>query len=258
MSGLSEASLNSISSNVQLHGTDNNFRTPFMYRFLLFILPPIIRPFTNIKYIGLENIPTDGAAIFVGNHTSHIDPFVKIMASMRPMHYLAKEEYFEKHNTRILMESTGQIETLRKQGGTEALSRAVDVLSADIPMAIFPEGTRSRRKQAPFLARGKTGAARLAAKFPNIPIVPIAIIGARDFMSPGNIIIHPWKKVTVNIGQPITFGDWISHSEGGSFEDKDVQNIMKLDEHGQRSIMKSLFRDFTDQIIESLRLLGAP
>ena len=258
MNGLSEASLNSISSRVQLHGTGDNFRTPFMYRFLLFFIPPIFRTFTNIRFVGLENIPTDGAAIFIGNHTSHIDPFVKIMAGMRPMHYLAKEEHFEKQNTRILMESTGQIETLRKQGGTEALSRAVDVLSADIPMAIFPEGTRSRRKQAPFLARGKTGAARLAAKFPNIPVVPMAIIGARNFMSPGDKIFNPLKKVTVNVGQPISFGDWISHSEGGSLDDEDIRNILELDDHGQRSIMKSLYREFTDQIIESLRRLGAP
>ena len=66
------------------------------------------------------------------------------------------------------------------------------------------------------------------------------------------------KKVTVNVGRPISFGDWISHSEGGSLDDEDIRNISELDDHGQRSIMKSLYREFTDQIIESLRRLGAP
>ena len=40
--------------------------------------------------------------------------------------------------------------------------------------------------------------------------------------------------------------------------DEDISNIAKLDEDGQRSVMKSHYRRFTDQLIENLRILGAP
>ena len=48
---------------------------------------------------------------------------------------------------------------------------------------IFPEGTRSRSKHPPHLSKGKTGVARLAARFPEVPVVPMAILGARKFMA---------------------------------------------------------------------------
>ena len=86
----------------------------------------------------------------------------------------------------------------------------------------------------------------------------MAIIGSRDFMAPGSAIINPLAKVQVNIDFPITFADWLASSEGGNFTDGDVDNLVKLDEHGQRSIMKSLYRKFTDQLMENLRELGAP
>ena len=44
---------------------------------------------------------------------------------------------------------------------------------------IFPEGTRSKRTEAPFLLPGKTGFARLAASYPDVPVVPIGLTGTK-------------------------------------------------------------------------------
>ena len=176
---LSDSSLNSISELVDLPGTGNDFSTPFMYKFLLFILPAPFRALTNIHYHGLERIPDKKSMIFVANHTSHVDPFLKIIAARRPVHYLAKQEHFESQATKLLMKSTGQIETVRDNGAKHALSRAVDVLNSGAAIGIFPEGTRSRNDSPPYLQKGKTGVARLAARFPNSSIVPLSITGAR-------------------------------------------------------------------------------
>ena len=78
------------------------------------------------------------------------------------------------------MLSTGQIETNRNAGGAQALSLAVDVLTDGGWIGVFPEGTRSRRASPPFL-QGKTGIARLAAKFPHAQIVPVCIKGGSRF-----------------------------------------------------------------------------
>ena len=258
MSELNAESLTLISQMTQLNGSADEFSTPWFYRAIMRVAPPLVRTVTNVHYNGLERIPQSGPVIITGNHTSHIDPIVKIMGMRRPVHYLAKEEFFEDKKLQKLMASTGQIETERKSGASDALSTAVDVLENGHVMGIFPEGTRSRNLEPPYLGRGKTGVARLAARFPNVPIVPMAIIGARDFLKPGSAIVNPLAKIQVSVGNPITFAEWLNDKEGAGLDNEGISNIASLDEHGQRSIMKSLYRDFTDQLIETLRILGAP
>ena len=258
MVGLSSDSLETVAKLTGLDGTGNTHESPMFYKGLMQLTPALVRTITNVSYTGVERIPKKGPAILVGNHTSHIDPINKIMGAKRPVHYLAKAEHFEDKKFQKLMTSTGQIETFRDSGGVGALASAVDVLSSGNVMGIFPEGTRSRNKKPPYLSRGKTGVARLAARFPEVPVVPMAIIGARNVMAPGSAIVNPLAKVQVNIDNPITFGNWLGDPEGGSMSDDDVSKIAELDEHGQRSMMKSHYRKFTDQLIENLRILGAP
>ncbi len=40
--------------------------------------------------------------------------------------------------------------------------------------------------------------------------------------------------------------------------DEDISNLSQLDDDEQRSLMKLQYRKFTDQLIENLRILGAP
>jgi len=254
---LSNSSLDSISELVDLSGSEEIFSTPWIYNFLLLVLPTPFRTITNIHYHGLERIPK-GAVIFVANHTSHVDPFIKIVAANRPIHYLAKQEHFESPATKILMESTGMIETTRENGARSALTQAVDVLESGISVGIFPEGTRSRNVKAPFLQKGKTGVARLAARFPDTPIITMSITGARNFMKPGSLIIKPWKRIDVYIGTPITFSEWISSPNGGNLDDGTVKQLLGKNDSEKTFEMKELFRKLTDQIIETLRINGAP
>ena len=255
---LSDSSLNSISELVDLPGTGNDFSTPFMYKFLLFILPAPFRALTNIHYHGLERIPDKKSMIFVANHTSHVDPFLKIIAARRPVHYLAKQEHFESQATKLLMKSTGQIETVRDNGAKHALSRAVDVLNSGAAIGIFTEGTRSRNDSPPYLQKGKTGVARLAARFPNSSIVPLSITGARGFMKPGSLVVRPWKRIDIFIGTPITFAEWVSSPSGGNLNNEKINQLLLRNEEEKMSQMKEIFRNLTDQIIETLRLNGAP
>ena len=57
----------------------------------------------------------------------------------------------------------------------------------------------------PFLQKGKTGIARLAARFPHASVVPICIRGARKFMEPGKARIRLFTPIEVEFGEPITF-----------------------------------------------------
>ena len=156
------------------------------------------------------------------------------------------------------MNSSGQIRTHRESGAADALSRAADVLEAGLSMGIFPEGTRSRREQAPFLSEGKTGVARLAATHPNVPVHPAALLGAREVMAPGDKIIRFGKRVDVTYGVGITWNEWFVHPEGGAQDEASIRSIIESDEPEQRAAMGGLYRRFTDQVIGTMAALGAP
>jgi 1-acyl-sn-glycerol-3-phosphate acyltransferase len=258
MEKLSGSSLEVISGSVGLKGTGEPFKTPILYKFCEAFVPVLLRSVTNVHFRGLEKIPREGAAIFSGNHLSNLDPFIKIIAAQRPIHYLAKEAHFQRQPHRFVMISTGQIETFRETGAKDALARAVDVLSSGGCLGIFPEGTRSKKPNPPFLQEGKTGVARLAARFPNIPVVPMTIIGSRDFMPPGSKLPRPWKKVEVIVDDPITFADWAAHSNGGGLSNDDVSSIAGLSYEARDAVMRRLYRGFTDQIIGTMKKRGAP
>ena len=258
MPKLSNDSVMSFSRSVELQGSGEPFRVPLLYRFLVGFLCPLVRTFFNVHIYGIERLPPSGPMILAGNHVSNLDPIFKILAARRQVFYLAKEEHFQKQPNRFIMRSNGMIETFREAGGRDALARASDVLSAGLPIGVFPEGTRSRRDSPPFLQPGKTGVARLSARFPDVPVFPICVIGSREVMPPGSNGIKFWKRVDVHIGSPIKFSQWLSMDEGGSFGDEEVASLLEIDEHGQRSIKKALFRKYTDQLMTTLELMGAP
>ena len=185
MPELSSEDITEFSKISDIGGTEEDFSIPLMYRFLVRYLSPIVRFTFNVSFTGLERIPRQGPMILTSNHVSNLDPIFKILAARREVFYLAKEGHFPKQPNRFIMKSNGMIETLRSEGAKDALSKAYDVLRSENALGIFPEGTRSRNSSPPFLQRGKTGVARIAASFPDIPVLPISIIGSREVMPPG-------------------------------------------------------------------------
>ena len=100
---LSEKSMDSISSWVNLEGTGEAFSTPLIYRFLEKYVPSLLRSITNVHITGAHKVPMKGPAIFCGNHLGNLDPFIKILGSQRPIHFLAKEGHFDKQPNRFVM-----------------------------------------------------------------------------------------------------------------------------------------------------------
>jgi 1-acyl-sn-glycerol-3-phosphate acyltransferase len=182
-----------------------------------------------------------------------------ILASRRTTHYLAKDGHFEKIGTRFVMKSTGQIETQRESGGLDALSSAADVLDQGRALGIFPEGTRSKRTEAPFLLPGKTGVARLAASYPECVVVPIAMTGTRAMMEPQkHKLPRLHKRVTIQSGEGVTWYQWLTDVNGGDQSATSLKALAEKEEHEIRSELAALYRRFTDQLMGSILALGAP
>ena len=230
-----------------------------IYRMMRTYLSPFLRLFLKLRMHGLNNIPRKGKIILAANHLSHVDPIMVIAAARRTTHYMAKDAHFEKPLVRTLMNQTGQIETKRETGASDSLKKSVKVLKANRALGIFPEGTRSKRKEKPYLLPGKTGIARVASAQPDAIVIPMALIGTRDMMEPGKDKLPKlWKTISINAGEGVSWYQWLSHANGGDMSVSKLKDLRSKEEHEIRAELSRLYRKFTDQLMGSIQALGAP
>ena len=233
-------------------------RTP-VYAALRLFLSPLLRPLLRWRIRGAEHIPRTGATILAANHLSHVDPIAVIAAARRTTHYLAKDGHFSNPLTSFVMRATGQIETHREAGGSDALASAASILRNECALGIFPEGTRSKRTESPFLLPGKTGVARLAAAHPRAVVVPVALVGTRDVMQPQqHKFPRLWRRFNVNAARGVTWLEWLASEQGGNQTASSLLSLAKSDEHEIRAELSRLYRQFTDQLMGTLAASGAP
>ncbi|MCH1410648.1 MAG: 1-acyl-sn-glycerol-3-phosphate acyltransferase [Candidatus Poseidoniaceae archaeon] len=229
------------------------------YRRLRVLLNPGMRLFLRLRMQGLHHVPRRGPVILAANHLSHVDPIMVIMATRRKAHYLAKDGHFVSGPRKWLMNATGQIETHRESGARSALSSAVALLGAGKAVGIFPEGTRSKRTESPYLLEGKTGVARLAATVPHATVIPVALKGTRGMMQPSaHKFPRLWRRVEITIGRGITWEEWLVHPDGAALSDDAVVAMAEMEDDDLDQKMAVLQRQFTDQLMASLKHLGAP
>jgi 1-acyl-sn-glycerol-3-phosphate acyltransferase len=253
-----ESAWGKIAETTAIKGTGRKISAPFLFRALTWTAQPLLR-LLGARFVGLEHIPRRGPAIVAANHLSHVDPLYIITAIRRATHYLTKDDHFQHRHTGWFMRGTGQIKTARESGASEALSSAIDILNSGNVLGIFPEGTRSKRTEAPFLLPGKTGVARVASSRPNVPVIPIAHRGTREKMTP-NTDKFPklLKPATFTFGQPITWLEWLGDAQGGGQSVDSLNRLARQDEAQIRAQHAKLCRKFTDQLMGSLLALGAP
>jgi 1-acyl-sn-glycerol-3-phosphate acyltransferase len=154
---------------------------------------------------GLQN-----PAIFIGNHSSHMDAFVLFTAlperfRRRVAFGGAADRWFLKGRKGIQKQPwysslTMNTFPIQRGGGRAALGYAEWLLDRRWSLVIFPEGTRSTTGK---LAHFRHGVSILAlAK--NVPVVPIYLDGLRELRPKGAREIKE-GPVLVRIGEPIRF-----------------------------------------------------
>jgi len=225
------------------------------YGMLRWTFALLLRMGFRLRIIGLENVPRTGPVIMAANHLSHVDPLIIIVSSRRKTHYLAKDGHFRNRFLAACMHATGQIETNRELGGNAALSSAAVALHANRALGIFPEGTRSKRVEPPFLLPGKSGVARLAASYPEVPVVPIALQGTREYMTPSiHKLPRVWRKAIITYGQPFTWLAWLAEN----IELSALQALTDKEDDVVNDELFKLFKSFTSHLMEQIKEQGAP
>ena len=189
---------------------DNNIAYNILRRYVDFVLKLSYR---NIKYVGLERIPKDGAVIFAPNHTGALmDALVILAMDRRPKVFVARADMFKNPTLAKFLSFCKIMPIMRMRDGidevkknNETIERAVEVLRDKVPFCIFPEGTHQTKYSTLPLAKGIFRIAMQAHELmPDTPlyIIPVGIRYGSFFRFR--------SSARVQIGEPINIGEFIA------------------------------------------------
>jgi 1-acyl-sn-glycerol-3-phosphate acyltransferase len=153
---------------------------------------------------GVEHLPRTGPFIVVSNHCSNLDPLMMGWATGnqigRVVHFMAKIEMRRWPIIGWLATQSGVYFVRRGEGDRAAQRFSLQALAAGKPIAIFPEGTRSRDGR---LRAGKPGAALIAMRS-GAPVVPAGVRGTQHIF-PGRSHWPRPTRVVIRFGEPFRF-----------------------------------------------------
>ena len=161
----------------------------------------------------------------MANHCSNLDPPTVGWAvghrTGRIIHFMAKEEMRSWPIIGWLAERSGVFWVRRGEGDRSAQRAALRLLGEGRPIAIFPEGTRSRDAT---LGEAKPGAALLAIRS-GAPLLPVGI-GGTERLFPGRSRMPHRTRVVVRIGPIFTLEHVLSGRIPRELLGRETQRIM--------------------------------
>ena len=146
----------------------------------------------NLRVLGRENVPKEGAFIIASNHLSWMDVPLVPSFLKRKVVYMAKEELFY-GKIGWIVRFMGAFPVKRGEADRQSLRAANTQLKAGKVFMIFPEGTRSKIRQ---LGKGHVGLGIIALRA-GVPVVPVAVWGSENTFKK----LRP--RVTVSYGKPL-------------------------------------------------------
>jgi len=158
---------------------------------IIFVLKLLI----NLRIEGAKNIPLGSNFIVVANHTSFLDPLI-IMASIPKKIYCVASRYLYK--IRFLNWFLNGTQAFPSGASSQT---AVELLMKNKIVGLFPEGKISRDGKLKSFRKG----AVLWAHKTGRPVLPCAIIGAREALPLRAKFPRLFSRVKVKIGNPIYF-----------------------------------------------------
>jgi 1-acyl-sn-glycerol-3-phosphate acyltransferase len=160
---------------------------------------------------GMDRLPP-GHCIVVANHASYLDGVI-LQAFLPPrFSYVIKGEMQNVPVVHFLLRRIGAkfVERFVASGSARDARALLKAAAAGESLAFFPEGTFVSE---PGLGRFRSGAFAAAIKG-ELPIVPLAIVGARNVLPGGTLLPRPGRlKIHVLDAVPPTHAAFASSSE---------------------------------------------
>lgn len=179
-----------------------------LYAFARFIFQVYFALFYRVRTEGLENVPKTGPVLMCANHPTGLDMFLIGTRMKRQINYMAKAELFRNKILAYLLKHIAAFPVSRGKGDVGSVKTAYKLLEDGKIVGIFPEGTRTKKKD---IGKRKAGAA-LFAFHSDAPILPVAIDGEYKM----------FKKVRVVFGEPFYLKQPEGHVEGANYPKEEL------------------------------------
>jgi 1-acyl-sn-glycerol-3-phosphate acyltransferase len=181
----------------------------------------LARVFFGFRIIHRQRMIQSGPVILAANHQSFFDPPLAGNASDRAIFFLAKKSLMDVAILGWLLPKLNVIPVNLEGGDRSALKALLRILKAGECALVFPEGTRTSDGN---LQPAEPGLGLLIAKT-RAPVVPMRIFGAFDaWPIHGNI--HPFRKITIVVGEPIYFSEADVAGHGKDLYQRLSQRVM--------------------------------
>lgn len=173
-----------------------------LYSFYLFakgFVGAVFFLYFRVKAHDKRRVPEKGRLIVAANHSSYLDPMLLGSFFPRRIHYIMTAVHYQKW---FLYPFCYLLDTIPIGPNLQiaAYKKTMKFLHNEEVIGIFPEGQRSREGYLLDTRKG-VGVYALRSK---APVLPVAIVGAREALPPGRKFPKP-VKVHLFIGEPIHF-----------------------------------------------------
>lgn len=178
----------------------------------------------ELTVIGEENIPTDTAVLFIGNHRSYFDIVLTYARCRSLTGYVAKKEMLKIPLLSRWMKFLHCLFLDRSdiRAGLKTILEAIEKVKSGISIMIFPEGTRNKNASETELLPFHEGSFKIATKT-GCPIIPVSINNSSAIFE-DHLPFVKKTHVTIEYGKPIYPGE-LSRDEQ-KFLGKYVQAII--------------------------------
>lgn len=173
---------------------------------------------SKVTIKGKENIPTDGAVLFVANHQSYFDIPVMYVCMDRVTGFVAKDTLAKIPTLADWFRYLPSVTIVRGEArkALEAVLQAAKLLQGGHRLVLFPEGTRSADGT---LGEFKAGSLKAGQKG-KATIVPVALDGVYDLMNRHTM----WMSAT---DITVTFLPAISNAEANALDTNHLAAYVK-------------------------------
>jgi len=135
----------------------------------------------GLRTEGQHHLDVEGGGMLLSTHQSLLDPVLVGMIANRKLNYLARKTLFKNSLFGFLIGMLDAIEIDRERGGLAGLREMLKRLQQGELVLMFPEGTRTSDGEIAPLKPGFIPVARRS----QVPMMPIAIVGAYDCLPKG-------------------------------------------------------------------------
>jgi acyl-[acyl-carrier-protein]-phospholipid O-acyltransferase/long-chain-fatty-acid--[acyl-carrier-protein] ligase len=161
---------------------------------------------------GLENMPSQGGVLMLGNHISWLDWAMLQMASPRPVRFVMERSIYERWYLRRFLDLFGVI-PISRGSSRDALATVTESLNSGEIVCLFPEGMISRNSQ---LGTFRSGFERAASEADAVilPFYLRGLWGSRFSRAGDNLKINRRGGIVRDI--IVTFGNCLAIDSNAS------------------------------------------